>query len=101
LQEALAACRQIVGHEGTMQGECGQVDQIEIGPHAGGDHAADRAVNLGLGYPKGPLGLGDALGAENILDILRNMQSVTGDPRYRPSLWLQRRVQLGMSLLST
>ena len=23
-----------------MQGECGQVDQIEIGPHAGGDHAA-------------------------------------------------------------
>jgi 3-hydroxybutyryl-CoA dehydrogenase len=60
----------------------------------------DRAVNLGLGYPKGPLGLGDALGAENILDILRNMQSVTGDPRYRPSLWLQRRVQLGMSLLS-
>jgi 3-hydroxybutyryl-CoA dehydrogenase len=31
---------------------------------------------------------------------LRNMQSVTGDPRYRPSLWLQRRVQLGLSLLN-
>jgi 3-hydroxybutyryl-CoA dehydrogenase len=61
----------------------------------------DLAVSLGLGYPKGPLGLGDALGAENILEILRNMQSVTGDPRYRPSLWLQRRVQLGLSLLST
>jgi len=61
----------------------------------------DRAVNLGLGYPKGPLGLGDALGAENVLDILRNMQDVTGDLRYRPSLWLQRRVQLGMSLLNT
>lgn len=60
----------------------------------------DLAVNLGLGYPKGPLGLGDALGAENILEILRNMQSVTGDPRYRPSLWLQRRVQLGLSLLT-
>lgn len=60
----------------------------------------DLAVHLGLGYPKGPLGLGDALGAENILEILRNMQSVTGDPRYRPSLWLQRRVQLGLSLLS-
>ena len=61
----------------------------------------DLAVNLGLGYPKGPLSLGDALGAENILEILRNMQSVSGDPRYRPSLWLQRRVQLGMSLLTT
>ena len=59
----------------------------------------DLAVNLGLGYPKGPLGLGDALGAQYILEILRNMECVTGDPRYRPSLWLQRRVQLGLSLL--
>jgi 3-hydroxybutyryl-CoA dehydrogenase len=58
----------------------------------------DRAVALGLGYPQGPLTIGDTLGAENILEILRNMQSVTGDPRYRPSLWLQRRVQLRRSL---
>lgn len=61
----------------------------------------DRAVTLGLGYPVGPLALGDALGAERILEILKSMQRVTGDPRYRPSLWLQRRVQLGMSLLKT
>lgn len=61
----------------------------------------DRAVSLGLGYPKGPLALGDALGAKHVLEILKNMQQVTGDPRYRPSLWLQRRVQLGMSLLVT
>lgn len=60
----------------------------------------DRAVNLGLGYPKGPLALGDTLGAAKVLEILRNMLAVTGDPRYRPSLWLQRRVQLGMSLLT-
>jgi len=59
----------------------------------------DLAVSLGLGYPRGPLGLGDALGASFVLEILRNMERVTGDPRYRPSLWLQRRVQLGMSLL--
>jgi 3-hydroxybutyryl-CoA dehydrogenase len=61
----------------------------------------DKAVTLGLAYPKGPLAMGDALGAERILEILRNMQRVTGDPRYRPSLWLQRRVQLGLSLLAT
>jgi 3-hydroxybutyryl-CoA dehydrogenase len=61
----------------------------------------DRAVSLGLGYPKGPLALGDLLGTVQILEILKNMQEVTGDPRYRPSLWLQRRVQLGMSLLQT
>ncbi|OZI47439.1 3-hydroxyacyl-CoA dehydrogenase [Bordetella genomosp. 5] len=60
----------------------------------------DRAVTLGLGYPKGPLAMGDALGAARILEILRNVQRVTGDPRYRPSLWLQRRVQLGLSLLT-
>lgn len=59
----------------------------------------DLAVSLGLGYPRGgPLSMGDSLGAALILDILRNMQQVTGDARYRASLWLQRRVQLGMSL---
>ncbi|HLR78635.1 MAG TPA: 3-hydroxyacyl-CoA dehydrogenase family protein, partial [Burkholderiaceae bacterium] len=58
----------------------------------------DVAVRLGLGYPQGPLELGDALGSARILEILRAMQAVTGDMRYRPSLWLQRRVQLNMSL---
>ena len=59
----------------------------------------DLAVSLGLGYPKGgPLAMGDALGAAHVLEILRVMLRVTGDMRYRPSPWLQRRVQLGLSL---
>ena len=58
----------------------------------------DRAVTLGLGYPKGPLALGDAIGAGRILEILSNMQDALGDPRYRPSPWLMRRAQLGASL---
>lgn len=62
----------------------------------------DLAVSLGLGYPKGgPLSMGDSLGAAHVLEILRTMFRVTGDMRYRPSLWLQRRVQLGLSLRAT
>jgi len=60
----------------------------------------DRAVMLGLGYPKGPLGFGDALGAGRILTILENMHDFFDEPRYRPSPWLKRRAKLGVSLLT-
>ena len=60
----------------------------------------DRAVTLGLGYPKGPLALGDALGARTVLAILDAMHDFYRDPRYRPSPWLVRRARLGVSLLT-
>lgn len=56
------------------------------------------AVRLGLGYPQGPLGWGDQLGAGRLLEILRAQLAATGDPRYRPSAWLSRRVALGLPL---
>ena len=59
----------------------------------------DMAVRLGLGYPQGPLAWGDALGPTNVLETLFNLQTVYGDPRYRPSPWLRRRGALGLSLL--
>ncbi len=58
----------------------------------------ETAVKLGLGYPHGPLGFGDALGPRRILRILENMQAYYGDPRYRPSPWLKRRAMLGVPL---
>ncbi|OGT81163.1 MAG: 3-hydroxyacyl-CoA dehydrogenase [Gammaproteobacteria bacterium RIFCSPLOWO2_02_FULL_52_10] len=61
--------------------------------------AIDTGARLGLGYPAGPLAMGDAIGPGIILEILRNLQTVTGDPRYRPSPWLRRRAELGLSLL--
>ena len=60
----------------------------------------DNAVKLGLGYPSGPISWGDKLGAQRILLILTRIYKLTGDPRYRPSPWLQRRATLGISLLT-
>ena len=60
----------------------------------------DRAVMLGLGYPKGPLAMGDALGPKRILSVLQAMHELYQEPRYRPSPWLRRRAELGASLLT-
>ena len=83
-QRVLAAIVNI-GCEIVQQGVCSPDD-------------LDRAVKLGLGYPQGPLAWGDALGAARVLAILRGLQARTGDMRYRPSLWLVRRAELGVSL---
>lgn len=59
----------------------------------------ETAVTLGLGYPVGPLAMGDRYGPTNVLEVLFNMQTVYGDPRYRPSPWLRRRGAIGLSLM--
>lgn len=59
----------------------------------------ETAVTLGLGYPMGPLAMGNRYGPTNVLEVLFNMQTVYGDPRYRPSPWLRRRGAIGLSLM--
>ena len=59
----------------------------------------ETAVTLGLGYPMGPLAMGNRWGPANILEVLFNMQTVYGDTRYRPSPWLRRRGAIGLSLM--
>ncbi len=59
----------------------------------------DNGVRLGLGYPQGPLAWGNLLGLERVAQTLAALLQTTGDARYRPALWLQRRAQLGMDLL--
>jgi 3-hydroxybutyryl-CoA dehydrogenase len=58
----------------------------------------DLGARLGLGYPRGPLELGDAVGPTLIVRILDGLHAYTGDPRYRTSTWLRSRAEQGMSL---
>jgi len=60
----------------------------------------EKAVELGLGYPKGPLGLGDQMGAHYCSVILNELYAFYGDPRYRLSPWLKRRALLKRPLLA-
>lgn len=61
----------------------------------------DLAVTLGLGYPHGPLAMGDLIGPVTVLRILDGLFDFYRDPRYRPSPWLKRRALLGLSLLTS
>ena len=57
----------------------------------------DLAMKLGLNYPRGSLEMVDFLGgARRVHEILGRIQAVTGDDRYRPSLWLRRRALLDL-----
>jgi 3-hydroxybutyryl-CoA dehydrogenase len=44
--------------------------------------------------------MSDALAPKNILAVLQAMYDLYQEPRYRPSPWLRRRAQLGVSLLT-
>ena len=58
----------------------------------------EAAARLGLGYPRGPLALGELYGPALIVRILDGMASYTGDPRYRVSGWLRAHTECGMPL---
>jgi 3-hydroxybutyryl-CoA dehydrogenase len=59
----------------------------------------DTAMKLGVNHPEGPLETADRLGTILINSILVNMQSHTGDDRYRQSILLQRKVWSGGKLV--
>jgi 3-hydroxybutyryl-CoA dehydrogenase len=58
----------------------------------------DTAMKLAQNYPFGPLEWAEKLGLGNCHEIMRQLQAITGSDRYRPSIWLRRRAQLGLSV---
>ena len=55
-------------------------------------------ARLGLGYPEGPLSMGDRVGPRRVVRVLDGLHGYTGDPRYRATPWLRTRAECGMSL---
>jgi len=55
----------------------------------------DEAMQLGAGYPVGPLALADQIGLGEVLDVLEALQREYGDDRYRPAHLLRRLVRAG------
>lgn len=58
----------------------------------------DAAPRLALAWPRGPLELGDRVGALRISAIAAGLHALTGEPRWRPSAWLYARAKAGESL---
>jgi 3-hydroxybutyryl-CoA dehydrogenase len=58
----------------------------------------DAATRLALAWPRGPLELGDAVGARRIASIAAGLHSLTADRRWRRSAWLDARAKAGQPL---
>jgi 3-hydroxybutyryl-CoA dehydrogenase len=58
----------------------------------------DRAMVLGVNYPRGPLDWADAVGPALVLATLEALQAAYGDDRYRASHLLRRRVAASVPL---
>jgi 3-hydroxybutyryl-CoA dehydrogenase len=81
----------MIGNLGCFMAEIGLASPDDI----------NTAMELGLNYPLGPLKLVEKMEPDATLAIMEALSDLTGDPRYRPTLWLRRRAELGLSIHET
>ena len=78
----------MIGNLGCYMAEIGLASPTDI----------DTAMQLGLNYPQGSISLVDAMGVDTCLQVLERLQAITGEDRYRPTMWLKRRALLGLPI---
>lgn len=66
-----------------------------LGSGVGSVEGIDAGCRLGLNHPMGPLTLADFIGLDTLLEIMKVIQTSTGDPKYRPAPLLQKYVEAG------
>ncbi len=57
----------------------------------------DAAMKYGVNYPKGPFEWAESIGYNTILQILENLYHIYAEEKYRPSLYLRKKVALGQT----
>lgn len=57
--------------------------------------AVDEIMQLGMNHPMGPLRLGDLIGLDTCLTVMRVLYQGMGDPKYRPCPLLVKMVEAG------
>lgn len=72
---------------------CALINEAAFAVEEGIAEAAtiDRAMRLGVSYPKGPLRWGEELGWARVVEVLDHMQREYREPRYRAAPWLRRK----------
>ncbi|MFK7942388.1 MAG: 3-hydroxyacyl-CoA dehydrogenase [Paracoccaceae bacterium] len=78
----------MIGNLGCYMAEIGLASPEDI----------DTAMQLGLNYPHGSVALVEQLGLPASLRVLEALQQITGEDRYRPTMWLKRRALLGLPI---